>query len=324
MTMAIIRNFLTTSLSVALLTACAHQDVKPSDALLEDALARIQTSVETAQSTTGPGHPAMWRMGDADTTIYLFGTVHLLPQDLVWKTDSFQTAFNAADTLYMEIDPYAMDADSGMQAIIMEHGMFPQGTTLSNTLSPEDYATVSAAANKVGVPITSLDPTKPWFAGLQLSLIQIMKSGYNPNAGVEKVLTTEAKASGKAFGHFESPLEQILILSGASMEEQVEGLIFTAKTIDIGSDLLDVMVAEWADGDVAGLGAMMGEPDMFGSREAYDDLIVTRNTNWIPQIEAILDDPGVKFIAVGAGHLSGPDSVIKMLRNKGHRVEIVE
>lgn len=307
--------------SALILAACTNKDADDKAAMMTDAMSRIQTAVETAQSTTGPGHPAMWTLADDDTTIYLFGTVHLLPEDLGWKTESFDAAFNAADKIYMEIDPDAMDAQSEMQAIIMEHGMFADGATLSSTLDAEDLATVTAAAEKVGVPMAALEPSKPWFTGLQLSLIQIMKSGYNPEAGVEKILTEEARANGKTFGSFESPLEQIQILSGAPMEDQIEGLVFTAKTIDMGKDMLDVIVAEWADGDVVGLGAMMGEPQMFGSRKAYDDLIVTRNANWIPQIEAILEEPGTKMIAVGAGHLSGPDSVIKMLEKKGYKVK---
>lgn len=86
--------------------------------------------------------------------------------------------------------------------------------------------------------------------------------------------------------------------------------------------MLDQLVAEWADGDVAGIGVMVASPEGVGySREAYDALLVNRNARWIPKIEAMLDSPGTVFIAVGAGHLAGPDSVIEMLRTEGYEVD---
>lgn len=319
-----LRHLLTFCAGALMLGACAQTADTPIEKVDKSAAERIQAAMETARSTQGPGHPTLWSMGDDDTTIYLFGTAHLLPDGLDWKTETFQEAFDSADKVYMEIDPDAANDAQLMQSLVMEHGMFSDGTTLSSLLSEDEMAAVKAAAESVGLPVAGLDPVKPWFAGLQLSLVQMMKNGYNPNAGVEQILTAEAKASGKTFGHFETPVEQMLLLSGAPMEEQIEGLVFSAKSIDMGKDILDTLVEEWADGDVKGMGALMGEPDMFGTDSAYEKLIVTRNQNWIPQIEAILADPGVKFVAVGAGHLSGPDSVITMLRDKGHTVERVQ
>ena len=63
---------------------------------------------------------------------------------------------------------------------------------------------------------------------------------------------------------------------------------------------------------------------MPGDREFYDALFLNRNTNWVPQIEAMLDEPGNVLIAVGAGHLAGPDSVITMLESKGHTLTRVQ
>lgn len=291
------------------------------DIMTKDAMERIESAVETAKETRGPGHPAMWTLSDEDTTIYLFGTIHLLPENIEWKTPAFDAAFAKADRLYLEVDGTSAAAQQKIQELVMSHGMFTDGQTLSSALTPEDHAAVAAAADTVGIPAAALDPLKPWFAGLQLGMTQIMKSGYDPMSGVEQVLLREAGTDGKDFGYFESALDQVQALSGAPMKDQIDSLIFTAKTIDSGTAILDTMVDEWADGDVKGLSAMMGEPAMFGSQQAYDDLIVKRNKNWIPQIEAILEDPGVKFVAVGAGHLAGPDSVIEMLREKGYKIE---
>jgi uncharacterized protein YbaP (TraB family) len=287
-------------------------------------LERIEAAMETAKSTTGAGSPVMWKMADEDTTIYLFGTVHLLPSDVVWRSDRFDAAFQGADKIYLETDATSPEGMKKLQELMQEAAFFSDGETLETVLTETQYETVSNAAKKIGVPISAMSNAKPWFASLQLSMVQIMKSGYDPNSGVEMVLTEGAKGTGKSFGFLETPEFQLSVLSGAPLNEQIEGLMFTAKTLDSGTELLDLLVDEWADGDIAGLSALMGEPSMFGSQEAYDALIKSRNQNWVPLIEDILEEPGTKFVAVGAGHLAGPDSVVKMLRDKGHDVAVVE
>ncbi len=317
---------LSAGLALSCLVSCdsAPTGTQFSEADAQSAMDRISAAIETAEASQGPGYPALYSMADDDTQIYLFGTVHLLPEGIDWQTDNFKTAFAEADTLILETDATGPEAALKIQELVAERGMFTDGTTLTSLLSEEDKAVVQTAADSVGAPMAVLDTTQPWFAGLQLGLIQIVKNGYNPNLGVEQILTQEANASGKSFSYLESPEEQINFLSGAPMDDQIEGLIFTARTIESGPELLNRLVSEWKDGDVVGLGAMLGEPTMFGTDQAYQDLIVTRNKNWIPQIEALLDEDGVKFVAVGAGHLSGPDSVIKMLRDNGHTVTLVE
>mgnify|MGYP000306409678 CR=1 FL=1 len=86
--------------------------------------------------------------------------------------------------------------------------------------------------------------------------------------------------------------------------------------------MLNLLVAEWAEGDVDGIATLVANPDGYGFTDAaYQSLLVKRNQAWVPQIEAMLEQPGSVFIAVGAGHLAGPDSVIVMLRDKGYTVE---
>lgn len=295
------------------------------DALSQKAaMERIEKSVEKARKTTGPGHPAMWKMADDDTTVYLFGTVHLLPKDLEWKTQSFSKAFDTADKLIMEINASDTTMQEKMQTLLLSKAQMPDGKTLSSFLDEEQKAIVQKAAENVGLPYAGLENFQPWFSSLQMTMVSIMRNGYDPMAGVEQVLTTEAQSKGMSFGNLETVEEQINFLAGGTIEEQVEGLVFAAQTIDFGPEMLNALVEEWADGDVAGLSAMMGEPAMFGTKEAYETLIVKRNKNWIPKLETLLDEPGTKFVAVGAGHLSGPDSVIKMLQDKGHTVELVQ
>ena len=41
-------------------------------------------AVTVPAATVAPQGPALWKVADEDTTIYLFGTVHALPKDVEW------------------------------------------------------------------------------------------------------------------------------------------------------------------------------------------------------------------------------------------------
>ena len=286
-----------------------------------DPRASIANALAEAASTSGPGAPAMWRVADEDTTLYLFGTVHLLKPETEWRTAEFDAAFAEADTLVTEVDTHTPEGLAAIQTIIAQRGSLSEGQTLTGLLDEDDEAVVAEALGSVGIPIAQMDTLQPWLAGLTLSVLQIQKSGYSPDSGVETILTAQASEAGKRFGYLETAEQQMGALAGGTLEDQIEGLVFTAETLDLGAELLGTLVDEWADGDVAGLSAIVADPISIGGADAYQRLLVDRNANWVPQIKAMLDEPGTRLIAVGAAHLAGPDSVVDMLRDQGVKVE---
>ena len=285
-----------------------------------DPRAEIANALAEAASTSGPGAPAMWRVADEDTTLYLFGTVHLLKPETEWRTASFDAAFAKADTLVTEVDTHTPEGLAAIQTIIGQRGSLTDGQTLTGLLDADDEAVVAEALGSVGIPIAQMDAVQPWLAGLTLSVVQIQKSGYSPDSGVETILTAQADEAGKQLAYLETAEQQMSALAGGTLDEQIEGLVFTAETLDLGADMLGALVDEWADGDVAGLSAIIADPASIGGPDAYQRLLVERNANWVPQIKAMLDEPGTRMIAVGAAHLAGPDSVVTMLRAEGLEV----
>ena len=288
------------------------------------AIDRLNHAIDVAKSTKGDGDPAMWRLADNDTTVYLFGTVHVLPSDVEWSTAKFTEALSASDTLFLEVDSMSPSAQAQMQQLVAAYGVLDEGQTLSSLLSDKENEIVTNAAASVGLPMGAIQQFKPWMVGLQLQVMQLMKNGYNVESGLEYILTNEANANNMTIRFLETPEDQISRIAIGSLEEQAEGLVFTAETFDMGANVVDTLVAEWADGDVAGLGAIVGDPTVFGSAKLYESLLIERNQNWIPQIVAMLDEPGTKFVAVGAGHLAGPDSVVSMLEDEGYKVEVFQ
>ncbi len=287
-----------------------------------EVLEGFDEALTRARSTQGPGSPAMWRLADDDTTIHIFGTVHLLRPELEWRTDAFDQAVANADTIVFEVDMKSPEAQRAIATDFLARGMYEDGRTLKEVLDDEDEAVITAAFDSLGVPIDAMNTFEPWMASVNLGVMKLVNDGYDPESGVETVIETEATEAGKSFGFLEEISQQTDAFDLLPEEEQISMLYETALLLDESPRMLDLLVDEWADGDIDGIASLVANPEGYGFTDAaYEALLVTRNEAWVPQIEAMLDTPGAVFIAVGAGHLAGPDSVITMLRDKGYDVE---
>jgi uncharacterized protein YbaP (TraB family) len=256
--------------------------------------------------------PALWKVADEDTTIYLFGTVHVLPQGVEWYDATISGALEGSDMIVTEI-PMDPAAEAALRQLSMTMGMLPSGTTLRSLLTPEQTTAYEAALAKIGAPPSAFDPLKPWLAGLTLSLLPLMQQGYDPGSGVEKVLLE--KAGDKPQGALETAEFQLSIFDTMPTESQIAFLMEAVESMDKVKTTLDRMVSEWARGDAEGLAAIMNEG--MDDPVVAEALLYRRNANWAEWIKARLDQPGSVFIAVGAGHLAGARSVQDYLTQKG-------
>ena len=252
--------------------------------------------------------PALWVIKDEDTTIYLFGSIHVLKPGLGWFDDGVKTAFDSSDQLVLElVEPPAAEA----QALFVKLAMDQQGKTLRSKMNDADRAVYDAAMGKLGIPAPSLDPFEPWAAGIAMSMMAMQKAGFDPNSGVEKQLTAAAKVSNKPIAGLETAEFQLGIFDTLPEADQIAFLVETAKMIDDTNSMMDKMVNMWGSADTESLAQLMNEG--MTSRTLYDALLTKRNANWAKWISAQMKKPGVTFIAVGAGHLAGPTSVQALL-----------
>ena len=253
--------------------------------------------------TTGP---ALWKVSDADTTIYMFGTVHILPKDKQWMTPAIQQALSGSQSMVTEILSSEM-ADPAMQQAMMTRGMLPAGQTLRGMLSAEQRTKYEAALQKLGLPAPAFDQFKPWMAAITLSILPLIKEGYNPEAGVEKVLEGAAGSQIKREA-LETVDFQIGVFDSMPQDAQIAYLIETAEQAENIKPMIDKMVAAWLVGNKDELASIMNE-GLNDNAALADRLLYARNRNWAQWIDQRLDQPGTVFMAVGAGHLAGEKSV---------------
>jgi uncharacterized protein YbaP (TraB family) len=265
-------------------------------------------------AVAGAPAPAMWVIKDHDSTIYLFGTVHLMKPDKQWRTPKFDAAFNSAEEIWLEINEG--EDPAAMQALVMQLGMDP-ANPLSERLTPAEYERFKAAATKSGLPAAVLDPMKPWMAGITLSFVPMMKAGYDPNAGVDSVVKANGKDAAKPIRAFESAEQQLRFFDSLPSEIQVEFLMSSVDELDESAKMLDAMVDYWVVGDTQGLESELVTDMKDRYPELYKVLLVDRNTAWADVLAERLEGNGVSFVAVGSAHLVGEDSVQRFLAKKG-------
>jgi uncharacterized protein YbaP (TraB family) len=263
-----------------------------------------QQAITQDGETDASSGPALWKVVDEDTTVYLFGTVHALPADLEWLNDDISAALASSQSLVTEI---TMDdsVTAEMQQLVMSKGMLPEDTPLRSLLNEEQRAAYEAAMTKLGLPAEGFDRFEPWYASMLLAMLPLIQQGYSPDSGVEKVLLAEAGTMRRS--SLETLNFQISLFDELPQESQIAFLTETAGNVDKIKIQLDAMVAEWIEGDADGLAKLMNEG--LTDKVLAENLLYMRNRNWANWIKGRMEAPGTVFIAVGAGHLAGEESV---------------
>jgi hypothetical protein len=262
--------------------------------------------------------PALWVVKDHDSTIYLFGTVHLLRPESTWKSPKIQKAIDEAGDLTLEI--VDVDNPQAMAPLVRKYGL-DAARPLSARLSADDNARLEAVYKTLGLPPKALDPFKPWMAALTLAVLPLQKAGYDANSGVERLLKAAADARNEPVAGFETAEQQLKYFD--DMPEAVQ-LQFLRQTLDEAPETvakLDTIAKAWEAGDVDAIAREMNDEMRKDAPQVYDVLLTRRNEAFARQIKAKLAGKGVSFVAVGAGHLAGPDSVQVQLRKLGVKAE---
>lgn len=282
-------------------------------------LAFVVSACGSAAPAAPAAKPAMWKLSDPDTTIYLFGTVHVLPSDLKWRTARFDQAIAQADELVLEI------ADQGdMKATAEVYRTLAQSSGLPPVLErvpAEKRAQLEALIKKKGLPLATLDALETWAVAITLGASMYADMGASADAGVENTL--RASFDGKPVSGLESTPQQLGYFD--RMPEATQRKLLVSMLDDATSAKGDFqkMVAAWSSGDTGQI-ARTFDDELKGSPEIAKVLIEERNANWAGWLQRRLDKPGTVLVAVGAGHLAGKGSVIEMLKKQGLKVQRVQ
>lgn len=264
--------------------------------------------------------PALWRVSDGDSDVYLFGTLHALKPGLKWRTPLYDQVLARAGTVWFEADLQSGDADS-VRRLIERYGSDPD-RPLSRKLDARDLGALAQTAD-----LAEVDHLRPWAAALMLSMRPALARGASVEKGADLTITRVAHAEAKRVRAFETLEDQARMFAGLPEFSEVQYLSDVLRERRRGPRLRlpfqpASLEAAWAAGslDARHLGAMEAE-----NPALYDAFLRRRNVAWADALAAELaGHAGTELVNVGALHMIGDDGLPALLAARGFRVERVQ
>jgi uncharacterized protein YbaP (TraB family) len=315
------RTILGGAAAIALLAACDNDEpeaeVDVAETLNEAAGAPVGADSDM-DDTASEAQPVRWVVRDEDSTMTLFPTIHILPEDVQWRSDSFDRTLDEADEVWFEVLPSEMADQAATQELTQRYG-FDQETPLSEKLDEETYQNFVAAAEELGLPPQQLEPMRPWLAAITLQVMDLMRDGFTPAAGVETVIAAEVDDSKERA--LETMEEQLSFFGDLPLEVEIDFMNSVLESLEEGQGELKQFARDWATGDISALEEELMTEFRNVSEELYQVFLVRRNEAWVRKLTEELEGSGTDFVAVGALHLVGEDGVPAILDTMGYDVE---
>ena len=259
--------------------------------------------------------PALWAISDEDTTLYLFGTVHMLKPDVVWFDDEVKAAFDRSDELVLEV----VEEDPAQLAAAIAPLMVNEDAPTSAMLAPDIQPLYFAALKKFSLPVQMMEHAEPWLVAIHLSMEPLKRLGYRDDLGIDKQLQAAAHTEGKKVVGLETTAEQLGFFDDLPRAVKVAYLTSTLKDLPKIEHEFSKLMTNWKHGHPNKLAKQMNE-SLKETPEMAGPLLYDRNARWVEWIGKRMEQPGTVFLAVGAGHLAGEKSVIDLLTQRHWKV----
>jgi hypothetical protein len=282
-------------------------------------IATVCSTAASAQTTADAGKSFLWKVHSGSKVLYLAGSVHALGADAYPLSAAYENAFTAAGTLVEEIN-LAEAEQLAAAPMLLAKGLYTDGRTFDGAVAKDTATLVATRFKDMGIPPEMIRTMKPWMVMLMITAFEAQKAGLDTALGLDKYFFDKARAAGKPVLALETAESQIDRFDKMPEPLQEQMLRSTLTELEVQRNSIAEMIGAWRRGDAATL-EKMALSSFDGYRGAYTSLIVERNNNWVPQIEACLAKPTPCLVVVGAAHLVGPDGLLTLLTKKGYRIE---
>jgi uncharacterized protein len=246
---------------------------------MRESWACVLVAVASLGAAVAPAsaEPALWQVTGGESTVWLFGSVHLLPEGGFTVGDELEDALDEAERVCLEIDTSAQD-EAATASVTLARAVDPEGRDLFELLG-DDAEDVQRAADQAGIPLDAMAMFEPWFAGLTVSVLALQSHGYDVQHGVEQIIQAEAREAGKPSCGLETLDGQLGMLDRLPADLQTGILLQALEEAGDIESLIEPMLDAWRRGDEAGLERSL-EDDFEGYPELADALIFERNERW--------------------------------------------
>eukprot|EP01012_Entosiphon_sulcatum_P049006 TRINITY_DN67596_c0_g1_i1.p1 TRINITY_DN67596_c0_g1~~TRINITY_DN67596_c0_g1_i1.p1 ORF type:complete len:292 (+),score=40.42 TRINITY_DN67596_c0_g1_i1:2232-3107(+) len=259
--------------------------------------------------------PALWVVKDADTTIYLLGSVHAMDDGADWLTGDLEKAYRASSEVVLEavIGDRKLAEKTGLQ---YAHS----NRRLRSDLPRSLVRKLEEALVRAGQEKSALDDYDPWYANIMMSFLALSGSGLQGVTAVEPVLQERAAQDGKKVIGLETLESQFKLFDNIPLDAQIDQLRQTLNNPIMIREMTEKKVECWRVGD---LSCIKESSDREYGRlpVVREAILLRRNARWVPWFVERLSQPGTVLVAVGVDHLVGQGSLIEMLLAAGLKVE---
>jgi hypothetical protein len=284
-------------------------------------LAASTLPARAADTPSVQAHPALWTVHGPKATVYLLGSIHVLPKNLNWHTPQIDAALKSADVFVFEIPMDETQDKQRVQDFISRNGLLPAGMALPSMLNAEERQDYAAAVSLAHVPADNLSPMRPWLAALTLQAGLVLQQHLSPDDGLDKqVYALALKKPGVSFRAFETLEQQLKLLMPEDQSLELQEFDSDLKEMLTETTEVHDLIAAWSKGDVKTLNAITNTGFKDNPR-AEKVLFEDRNRAWVVQLKQMLAENRTFFVTVGAGHLAGPLGVPALLRQEGYKVD---
>lgn len=275
-------------------------------------LASVAGCQHVAEST-------VWSVKGERNTVYLAGSVHALQKDHAQLPPELELAYGKVNAIVMEVD---LDDLNPLEAVqfLTTRGTLPGSQTLSDVIGADKYSKVAALATSIELPEPAIAKLEPWAAAMVLTQMALLKTGFDPQLGIDMQIMERARTDGKTIDGLETLEEQLGIFDSRSEAEQIKFLVDAADDIPQMQDDLRRLVAAWRAGDMDALDREFRE-ERAKAPALYDALLGERNRKWLPKIEALLAEDRDYLVVVGTLHFVGSDGLLELLNQSGHKAK---
>ena len=263
------------------------------------------------------GETSVWTVKGKANTVYFAGSVHALPKEHAHFPEQLERAYEAAKVVMLEVDLDDMDPLEAVQFITV-NGTLPPEKSLQDVVGEKDYARVSELAGNLGVPEMAITRLEPWAAALVLTQFALVKTGFDSNLGIDMQITERAKKDGKPIEGLETVIDQLSVFDARSFPEQKRFLLDSTDDAEHLGEDLSKLIDAWRTGDLRALEKEFAK-ERAKSPALYDALLVTRNHQWMPKIEALLNGDQDYLVVVGTLHYVGKDGLLSLLEKRGFK-----
>jgi len=271
-----------------------------------------QEAAKGVVAKTTERHFLMWKASSQTASVYLAGSLHLGTKDLYPLPDAVEAAFAGSKILAIEVNIKTVDPAKAV-TFMRDHGMYGAGDSLSKHLSKDNSDALDSFCTKYGFPRQMFEPMKPWAAGLLAAALPLQKEGASPEFGIDMHFLNEAKPP-QSIDELETVDLQLSVRSSGTEQDQMEFLASALKTNATWEGLLEA----YSEGKIGVTLPKGGEPMPF-LKKLVDD----RNDALARHVEEYLGNNGQYFVLLGAAHITGDKGVVKILQDRGYRVEQV-